>query len=88
MGNFWAVIRGEIISYNACVRKQEKQRQQELTEAILQIDRQHSSSLNPSLRMERLKLQTEFDLISTNKAELLLRRTKSTYYEYGDKVSC
>lgn len=81
------VIRGEIISYNARIRKDEKQRQLELMEAILHIDRQNSTSANPTLQMERLKLQTEFDLISTNKAEFLLRRTKGTYYEYGNKAS-
>ena len=84
---FKAVIRGEIISYSARIRKIEKQRQLELMEAILQIDRQHSTTANPTLQTERLKLQTEFDLISTNKAEFLLRRTKGTYYEYGNKAS-
>lgn len=81
------VIPGEIISYNARIQKGEKQRQLKLMEAILQIDRQHSTSANPTLQMERLQLQTEFDLISTNKAEFLLRCTKGTYYEYGNKAS-
>lgn len=76
----------EIISYNARIRKGEKQRQLKLMEPILQIDRQHSTSVNPTLQMERLKLYTEFDLIFTNKAEFLLRHTKGTY-EYGNKVS-
>ena len=79
-------------SENRCIpsareHKQRMQRQRELMEAILQIDRQNSSSPSPALQTERLKLQTEFDLISTNKAEFVLRRTKSTYYEYGDKAS-
>jgi len=84
---FKAVIRGEIISYSARIRKDENQRRLELMEAILLIDRQLSTSANPTLQMERLKLQTEFDLISTNKAEFLLRRIKGTYYEYGNKAS-
>ena len=71
--------------YERLTNKQ--QRQLELMEAILQIDRQHSTTANPTLQTERLKLQTEFDLISTNKAEFLLRRTKGTYYEYGNKAS-
>lgn len=37
--------------------------------------------------MERLKLQTEFDPISTNKVEFLLRGTKGTYYEYGNTAN-
>lgn len=84
---FKVVIRGEIISYSARVRRREKQRQLEMMEAILQIDRQLSTLANPTLQLERLKLQTEFDLISTNKAEFLLRRTKGTYYEHGNKAS-
>ena len=56
-------------------------------DAILQFDRQHPSPLSPTLQTERLKLQTEFDLITTNKAEFMLRRTKCTYSEYGDRAS-
>ena len=82
-----AVIRGEIISYSARECKQGRQRQNELMDAILQFDRQHPSPLSPTLQTERLKLQTEFDLITTNKAEFMLRRTKCTYYEYGDRAS-
>lgn len=82
-----AVIRGEVIFCSARLSKKWKQRQQELLEAIRQIDRQHSSSPNIILQTERLKLQTEFYIISTNKAELLLRRTKSMYYEHGDRAS-
>ena len=81
-----AVICGEMISYSAREHKQ-RMRQLELMEAILQIDRQNPSSPSPALQTERLKLQTEFDLISTNKAEFVLRHTKSTYYEYGDRAS-
>lgn len=43
--------------------------------------------LAPVFGWSNSKYKTEFDLISTNKAEFLLRRTKSKYYEYGDKAS-
>ena len=32
-------------------------------------------------------MQSKFDLLSTNRAEYLLRRTRGTYYEHGDKAS-
>lgn len=37
---------------------------------------------------KRVKLQSDYDLLSTDKTECLLRRTKGTYYEYGEKASC
>lgn len=60
--------------------------QQELIDAILSVDREYSSSPNPELYAKRIKLQSDYDLLSTNKAEYLLRRTKGTYYEYGDGI--
>ena len=54
---------------------------------ILDADRQPDSSLNPDLTAKCLQLQTEFDLLSTSTAEHLLKRTKETYYEHGDRAS-
>lgn len=82
-----AVIRGDIISYSTHLARKNKQKQQELIDAILSVDREYSSSPNPELYAKRIKLQSDYDLLSTNKAEYLLRRTKGTYYEYGDKAS-
>lgn len=81
------MIRGKIISYSAYAAKQRKQKQLELLDSILELDRKYSVSPSPDLYTERLKLQTQFDLLSTAKAEYLLRRTRGTYYEYGDKAS-
>lgn len=36
--------------------------------------------------IQRLKLQTEFDFLSTNKAEYLIKRTRATYYEHGNRA--
>ena len=79
-----AVIRGEIISYSARVSKQGKQRQQELLEAIRQIDNQHSSS---PIKQRDSSYKLNLGIFSTNKAEHLLRRAKSSYYEDVDKAS-
>ena len=56
-------------------------------DSILDIDRQNASSPNPVLATKRLQLQTEFNLLSTSKAEHLLQRTRATYYEHGDRAS-
>lgn len=82
-----AVIRGDIISYSTHLARKNKQKQQELIDAILSIDREYSNSPRPELCAKRVKLQSDYDLLSTNKAEYLLRRTKGTYHEYGDKAS-
>lgn len=82
-----AFIRGRIISFSAHLSKSRRLRQQQLIDSILVIDRQHASSLNPALVIKRLQLQTEFDLLTTNKAEHLLQRTRATYYEHGDRAS-
>lgn len=55
--------------------------------AILDKDREYSSSPSPDLYTRRFKVQTEHDLLTTSKAEYILRRTKGTYYEYGEKAS-
>ena len=81
-----AFIRGGIIFFSAHLTKNRRLKQQELLDAILDIDRQQASTINPDLTTKRLQLQTEFDLLSTGKAEYLLRRTRATYYEHGDKA--
>ena len=84
---FKAVIRGDIISYSIHLARKNKQKQQALIDAILNMDREYSNSPSPDLYSRRVKLQSEYDLLTTGKAEYLLRRTKGTYYEYGDKAS-
>lgn len=41
---------------------------------------------SPSLLKDRVDLQTEFDLITATEADRLLLRSRSTYYEHGDKA--
>lgn len=83
---FKAFIRGRIISFNAYWTKARKLKQQKLVDKILEIDRLNARSPNPVLETQRLKLQTEFDLLTTNKAEFLLKRTRATFYEHGDRA--
>ena len=57
-----AYLRGQIISYTAHTRKNQKRQQNELMEAISDLDRRCSISPSPELVKERLSLQTEFNL--------------------------
>ncbi|KAA8577775.1 hypothetical protein FQN60_005362, partial [Etheostoma spectabile] len=74
-----AFIRGGIISFSAHLTKNRKLKQRELMDAILDIDRQQAAAINPALATKRLQLQNEFNLLSTGKAEYLLRQFSSFY---------
>lgn len=43
-------------------------------------------SQSPDLYRERLKLQTELDLLSTREAEQLLLYSRGAFYESGDRA--
>ncbi len=82
---FKVVIRGHVISYMGYKYKQRKQKLQDLVNSIVEIDRQRLKNPTPEL-YAKLELKMEFDLLCTKNAEFVLRRTKATYYEYGDKA--
>lgn len=67
-----AVIRGEIISYSA---KMKRIKQEELIEAISMVDAQYSVSPSPELYKRKLDLQTQYNLLSTGKIERLLLKS-------------
>lgn len=60
-----AYLRGEIISFVAHKNKCLKQKQTEIAIWILNIDRQYANPPSPELYKERLKLQTEFNLLAS-----------------------
>lgn len=80
-------LRGQIISYVAHVNRERRKQIQDLTNSIFNLDRKYSESPSPELYKERIALQSKLNLLSTNQAEYLLLRTRSTYYEYGEKAS-
>ena len=82
-----AYLRGQIISYSAHLNKSRKAKLQELSINIAKLDQQLAICPSPSLLKQRVELQTEFDLITTNDAERLLLRSRATYYEHGDRAS-
>lgn len=83
---FKAYLRGHIISYTTHLRKMTKSRQEELSQKLLEADNSYSNNPDPLLYKKRLQLQTEFNLLSTNEAELQLLKSRQRFFESGDRA--
>lgn len=83
---FKAVIRGEIILYSAKINKMKRIRQEELIQGISMVDAQYSVSPSPELYKRKLDLRTQYNLLSTEKTERLLLKSRGYTYEHGDKA--
>lgn len=81
-----AVIRGEILSYTATRNKTRRRMQEQLIDSIRDLDRRYSISPSPELYKERLGLQTQYNLLSTDKTEQHLLRSRGFIYEHGEKA--
>lgn len=81
-----AYIRGEIISYSCRETKIKKTKLSEIQKRITQLDTVYAISPSPALYKERLSLQSEFDLLSTDHTSELLMKSRQVYYEQGDKT--
>ncbi len=88
MGDAESDIRGEIISYTAARNKARKSKQEQLIDSILDLDRRHSASPSPELYKDRLDLQMQYNLISTQETEQFLLRSRGFIYEHGEKAGC
>ena len=82
-----AYIRGEIISYTGYEKKLRKEKLTKLTQRISELDRLYATHKTPELYKERLCLQAEFDVLTTQRTTELLLQTRSQFYEHGDKAS-
>ena len=82
---FKAYLRGQLISYASYERKEHLSILTHITYRISYLDRQYATSPSAKLYKERLLLQTEFDNLSTVKAEKMLLKSRHVYYEFGDK---
>lgn len=67
-------------------KKTDTQRMIWLSDQFLRLDAQYAVTPTPTLYNEYLKLQAEFDLLSTLKVEAQLLRTRQLYFEMGDKA--
>lgn len=81
-----AFLRGQIISYSAYIDKKLKNKKKDISDNIQALDDQYALNPTPELCKQRLNLQAEFDLLSTDEAEKCLLHACGNYYEYGDKV--
>lgn len=84
MGDPQSLFKGKLSSIRLTPENKKTGR---LAEAILHLDRQYAMPSNPDLYNRCLQLQSEFDLLSTNKAELLLLKSKQGVFEYGDTAN-
>lgn len=80
------VIRGEIISYSAKINKMKRIKHEELIKDIAVVDAQYSVSPSPELYKRKLDIQTQYNLLSTEKTERLLLKARGCVYEHGDKA--
>lgn len=62
-----------------------KQKQTDISNRILIIDKQYASSPSPDLYKERLKLQTKFNLLTSHLVESWLIKSRGNFYEHGEK---
>ncbi|XDV14300.1 hypothetical protein PO909_002470 [Leuciscus waleckii] len=57
-----------------------------MLQKIKSIDDEYAVNPDPILYRERLRLQTDFDLLSDNKARLRLLKSRQRFFESGDKA--
>lgn len=67
-----AYIHGQIISHTSHIARQRRSNSLKLSSDILELDKNFSETTDPELYKQRLVLQTEFNLLSTNQAVQLL----------------
>ena len=82
-----AYLRGMIISYTASTNKESARRLSEIETRIHTIGQEYSSTPSENLYRERISLQTEHDILMTDRAEDLHRKSRLTYYESGERAS-
>lgn len=89
-GTLWealkAYIRGQVISYAKSTHHSHLKCLSEITDEILEIDRQISITPSPDLYNKRISLQSDFDLLSTDETAKLLLQTRHRLYEQGEKA--
>lgn len=72
---------GKIISFTSYSNKLHRSQQKDLVKAITDVDNSLSLTNTPDLYKERLRLQTELDLLLTSEAEQLLLHSRGLVSE-------
>lgn len=82
-----AYLHGRIIVYSSRAKKARESKLNDILRSIAEIDNKYSTSPSPTLFKERLRLQTEYNLLSRDKATYLLTKARFNIYDTGDKAS-
>ncbi|KAJ3605742.1 hypothetical protein NHX12_027786 [Muraenolepis orangiensis] len=80
------VVRGDIIAYTSRVNKARRREQEQLLNSIIDIDHQYSASPTPELYKTKLDLKAKYELLSSDKTERLLLKSRGFVYEHGEKA--
>ena len=80
------VIKGDIIAYTSRVNKARRQEQEQLLNSIIDIDHQSSASPTPELYKTKLNLKAKYELLSSDKTERMLLKSRGLVYEHGEKA--
>lgn len=81
-----AYLRGQIIEFSSRIKKIRMAKIKDISQALAKIDEQHASSPSSALYKERLRLQTEYDIVTTDKAAHQITKARFNIYESGDKA--
>lgn len=81
-----AYLREQIISFCAKQNKESSKWLANLADKIKELDLIRSVSPTPIILKQHLLLQAEYNLISTRQAEYLVFKTRSSFYEHGEKT--
>ena len=81
-----AFIRGEIISCKAYQRNSITEKLAKLSQRIALLDSLYAVSKLPDTYKERMTLQAEYDVITSQHTTELLLHSRSKFYEQGDKT--
>lgn len=82
-----AFIREEIISYKAHRLQFMRKKLSKLSQRIVHLDSLYAVPKLPDNYKERMTLQVEYDLITSQHTTELLLHSRSKFYEQGDKTS-
>ncbi|KAF3859019.1 hypothetical protein F7725_021418, partial [Dissostichus mawsoni] len=78
--------RGQIIEYSSRAKKVRVSKLIDISRSILEIDNLYSSSPCPTLFKERLRLQTEYNLLSTDRATHLITKSRFAVYDSAQQA--
>lgn len=80
-----AVLRGQIISYEAAERKRARLRLERIEEELTSLETEYKNSQTTTTLNKIISLKYEYNSIISKNVEKLLMRVRQQYFELGDK---